>query len=415
MDADIVIAGAGIVGTCTALWARMRGHDVLLVDPAPPGSGTSSGNACTLATYACLPVNDPAVLAALPRLLFARDSALSVAWPHALTHPRWMLSFLANCRSARSRAIAGHLARLLSRADDGLDPLIREAGAGDLVVAGGQLTVWSSRRGAEAARGGLDLRRRLGVAVEHLSAAEAQALEPGLDLPVAAAAFFPEARHIRDPEALVRRLHARFADLGGRTLAERVLSLHPEPRGVTVRCETRSLAAGRAVIAAGAFSGRIAGSGAERLPLGTERGYHLRFAGSGARLNRPVGWAEGGFYAVPMAQGLRLAGTVEIAALGAPPNRERLAYLARRGGEMFRDLPAPDASWLGFRPTMPDSLPVIGPSPVSDRILHAFGHQHLGLTLAGITGRLVTEMVEGRPADPALAAFRPDRSYAPLR
>jgi D-amino-acid dehydrogenase len=124
-----------------------------------------------------------------------------------------------------------------------------------------------------------------------------------------------------------------------------------------------------------------------------------------------VGWAEGGFYATPMARGLRLAGTVEIAALDAPPSANRLAYLARRGAEMLGPLPEPDATWLGFRPTFPDSLPAIGPSPASPRILHAFGHQHLGLTLGGITGRIVTDLAEGRAPNQPIAAFSPARRF----
>ncbi|MGP1355233.1 NAD(P)/FAD-dependent oxidoreductase [Roseicyclus sp.] len=410
-DFDIAVIGAGIVGTSAALWARMRGHRVVLIDPAPPGSGTSSGNACTLATYACLPVNDPSVLRDLPRLLFGRDSPLSVSWRHALPHPGWMLAFLANCRAARSRRIAGHLAALLAHADAGLNPLIEEAGARDLVVARGQLTVWSTAEAAREAEAGLALRRSLGVVAEELTGAEAKALEPGLALPVARAVLFPEARHVRDPEELVRRFHARFEALGGVTVRAAAREVRAMPDRVSVIAGVERIEAARAVIAAGAFSGRIAGAGAARMPLGTERGYHLLYAGEGQRLTRPVGWAEGGFYAVPMARGLRLAGTVEIAGLDAGPDPRRLDYIARRGAELLGPLPAHTSSWLDFRPTLPDALPVIGHSPASERILHAFGHQHLGLTLGGITGRIVADLVEGRRPNLPLDAFSPARRF----
>lgn len=410
-DFDIAIAGAGIVGTSVALWAQRRGHRVLLADPAAPGSGTSSGNACTLATYACMPVNDPAVLWGLPGLLWGKDSPLSVSYSHALRHPRWMLAFLSNCTGARSRRIAERLAGLLAHADAGLNPLIAEAGAEDLVVARGQLSIWSSEAAAEAASGGLEFRARQGIALTELSTAEARAMEPGIQLPIARAVHYPDARHVRDPEALVQRMHARFIALGGTALAERVTRVAPGPDGVTLQAGAERISAGRAVIAAGAFSGRIAGSGAERLPLGTERGYHLLYPGQEGRLSRPVGWAEGGFYAVPMARGLRLAGTVEIAGLEAGPNQGRLDYIARKGAEMLGPLPAPARSWLGYRPTMPDSLPVIGQSPHSERILHAFGHQHLGLTLGGLTGRIVTDLAEGRQPNLPIAPFAPGRRY----
>lgn len=413
-DVDIAVIGAGIVGTATALWAQMRGHRVLLADPAPPGSGTSSGNACTLATYACLPVNDPSVLTGLPSLMLSTDSPLAISYVHALRNPRWMLSFLANCRAARARAIAGHLADLLSHADAGLNPLIAEAGAEDLVVARGQLSVWSTKPGAQGAEAGLALRQRLGVPFTELTPDEARAMEPGLALPITRAVHFPAARHIRDPEELVRRMHARFLQLGGTWRQSAVTETRAHDSGVEIHLDDGPITAGHAVLAAGAFSKRVKGAGAERLPLGTERGYHLLYAGEAARLTRPVGWGEGGFYAVPMARGLRLAGTVEIAALDAPENAGRLAYIARKGEEMLGPLPVPDSHWLGFRPTMPDALPVLGPSPTSERIIHAFGHQHLGLTLGGISGRIVTDLAEGRQPNLDITPFRPSRSFAPL-
>jgi len=410
-DVDILVAGAGIVGVSTALWAQMRGHRVLLADPNPPGSGTSSGNACTIATYGCLPVNDPSVLRDLPKLLFGSDSPLSISYLHALRNPRWMLSFLANCTAARSRRIAGELAALLAHADAGLNPLIAEAGAEDLVLARGQMTVWSTQAAARGATAGLALRRALGVSYRDLEVAEAREMEPHLALPIARAVHYPAARHIHDPAELVRRMQARFTALGGQTVAAKVTRVQSRDDGVSVHVGDTEVEAGRVVIACGAFSRRIDGSGAEDLPLGTERGYHVVYAGEGHRVRRPVGWAEGGFYATPMAQGLRLAGTVEIAALDAPVNAKRIAYLARRGAEMFGDLPAPSSDWIGYRPTLPDARPVIGAAPGAERVIHAFGHQHLGLTLGGITGRIVTGLAEGRQPNIALDRFSPGRSF----
>jgi glycine/D-amino acid oxidase-like deaminating enzyme len=410
-DVDLVVVGAGIVGVSAALWARMRGLSVLLVDAEAPGAGTSSGNACTIATYGCLPMCDPSVISGLPGLLFGSDSPLSVDWSHALRHPRWMLSFLANCRAAPSQRIAEDLAALLSHADAGLNPLIAEAGAEDLVAARGQLTIWSTAAGARAAEVDLTRQRALGVEARELTRDEAQALEPGLRIGIERAVHFPGARQVTDPEALVRRLHARFVALGGLWRQERVTGVRTTPALAEVALGADTVTAGRVVIAAGAFSGRIPGSGAEALPLGVERGYHLLFAGEGHRLTRPVGWNEAGFYSVPMAHGLRLAGTVEIAAPEAPVNHKRLAYIARKGAELLGPLPEPTSHWLGFRPSMPDARPVIGHAPGSDRIIHAFGHQHLGLTLGGITGRIVADMAEGRQPNLPVAAFDPGRRY----
>lgn len=411
-DVDLVVVGAGIVGVSAALWARMRGLSVLLADPAAPGSGTSSGNACTIATYGCAPVNDPSVLTGLPGLLFGGESPLAVRWRHALRQPRWMLSFLANCRAAPSRRIAEDLAGLLAEADGGLNPLIAEAGAADLVEARGQLTLWSTAAGARGAAEELAFLRDLGVPFEELTSAEALALEPGVRIGIERAVHFTGARQVRDPEALVRRLHARFLALGGQWRQARVGGVRTLDDRVEVTVGGDTVTGARAVIAAGAFSARIAGGGAERLPLGVERGYHLLYGGEAHRLTRPVGWSEAGFYSVPMAKGLRLAGTVEIAALDAPVNPHRLAYIARKGAELLGPLPEPTSHWLGFRPSMPDARPVIGYAPGTDRIIHAFGHQHLGLTLGGITGRIVADLAEGRQPNRAIDAFSPARRFA---
>ena len=410
-DIDIIVVGAGIVGTSTALWLQLRGHKVLVIDPNPPGSGTSSGNACTIATYACMPVNSPSVLTGLFGLMTNSNSPLSISYAHALRNPRWMMSFLANCRAARSREITGRLASILSHADAGLNPLIAEAGAEDLVVNRGQITVWSTTKGATADLPSLALRKNLGIPFTELTGEEVREMEPGLTLPIEKGVHYPDARHIRDPEELVRRFHARFTALGGQTLVARVDATSADTHGVKVTAGDAVIRANSVVIAAGAFSRQIKGSGAEKLPLGVERGYHVLYAGEAHRITRPVGWAEGGFYAVPMAKGLRLAGTVEIAALDAPKNKGRIDHIARRGAEMFAGLPAPTSDWLGFRPSMPDALPVIGPSAVSDRIIHAFGHQHLGLTLGGITGRVVADIVEGRQPNLDIGAFHPQRRF----
>ncbi|UWQ53389.1 NAD(P)/FAD-dependent oxidoreductase [Leisingera caerulea] len=411
-DYDIAIAGAGAVGMSCALWAQMRGHRVLLADPNPPGSGASYGNACTLATYACLPVNSPSVLTGLPGLMFSKDSPLSLSYAHALRNPRWMLAFLANCRSGPSRRIAGHLADLMAHADAGINPLIEAAGAQDLVVERGQLSVWSTASAAAAATADLDQRRALGVPWREVGPEEALEMEPGLRLPVKRAVHFHAARHLRDPLEFITRMHRAFAELGGTTLQAPVEAVRASATGVEVRAEGQTLTAGRAVIAGGAFSKRIKGAGTDKLPLGTERGYHLMYEGEAHRVTRPVGWGEAGFYAVPHAQGLRLTGTVEIASLEAPANRRRLAYIARKGAEMLGPLPPPGSEWLGYRPTLPDSLPVIGPSPHTDRVLYAFGHQHIGLTLSGITGRLIADLAEGRQPNVDLAPFAADRAFA---
>jgi len=409
-DFDLIVAGAGMVGMSAALYAQMDGLKVALCDPNPPGSGTTYGSACTIATYACIPVNSPAIFAALPYLLTSKDSPLSFNLLHGLKNPCWMLSFLANCRAARVRRITEALGRFLADADAGLDPLIMAAGAEDLIVSNDCLYVWSTRAGYEGARASNALRRAQGVRFEELGPDEVRAMEPNLKQPIHRGLHFKGARHVTSPQALVGRMQHRFETLGGTYLPARVERCDPDEGGVTVRLnDGGTLRAGHFALTAGARSRQIAGTGAEGLPLGTERGYHILYRDHASLVSRPVDWAEAGFYATPMAQGLRIAGTVEINAIDAPFNTKRTDYLQRKSHEMFGQLGAPDETWLGHRPTMPDSLPVIGPSPSSDRVIFAFGHQHIGLTLGGLTGKVVADLAQQRSPTCNLGDFAPQR------
>ena len=409
---DLVVVGAGIVGMSTALWAQKEGLRVVICDPNPPGSGTTYGSACTIATYACIPVNNPSIFKSLPYFLTSRESPLSFNLWHGLTHPRWMLSFLNNCRPVKVRHISQALGQFLIHADEGLDPLIAEAKAEDLVVRNDCLYVWSSRSGFEESRASNAMRRAQGVEFDELSPSDVRRLEPNLEQAVYRGLHFKGARHVTDPQELVTRMQMRFETLGGTYLSLGVTSCEPDENGVTAQMsDGTSIRADHMALTAGARSSQIQGTGAENLPLGTERGYHILYRKHGSLVSRPVGWAEAGFYATPMAQGLRIAGTVEISAIDARFNTKCTDYLQRKSHEMFGDLGAPDDSWLGHRPTMPDSLPVIGVSPASNRIFLAFGHQHIGLTLGGITGKIVTELARGRIPYCNIADFSPRRFF----
>lgn len=409
-DFDLIVAGAGMVGMSTALWAQKEGLNTLLCDPNPPGSGTTYGSACTIATYACIPVNSPAIFTSLPHLLTSRESPLSFNLGHGLKNPRWMLSFLNNCRSSRVRHISQALGQFLLHADAGLNPLIVESQAEDLVINNDCLYVWSGRSAYEAERNSNAVRASQGVEFDELGPDEVRQLESNLRQPIHRGLRFKGARHISNPQELVSRMQRRFEALGGKYLPQSVDHCQPDANGVTAQLhDGTQIRADRLALTAGARSHRIKGTGAEQLPLGTERGYHILYRDHGALVSRPVGWAEAGFYATPMAHGLRIAGTVEINAIDAPFNTRCTDYLQRKSHEMFGDLGQPDDTWLGHRPTMPDSLPVIGCSKTSDRIILAFGHQHIGLTLGGVTGKVVADLAQGRKPSCTISDFDPQR------
>jgi len=402
----VAVVGAGIVGLSCALWLQIKGFSVILIDPEKPGSGTSYGNAGTIADYGCIPVNNPKIFKRLPSLLFSKDSPLSIDLHYALTHLPWLLSFLKNCRAARVARIIRILGKLLQKTYQGLDPLIELSGSQHLLSQQGFLQVFKTEREFESVRADTQARKDQGVEFTELEAGEIGELEPALKLPFAKGLLFAKTSHVVDPQSLATRYFECFLARQGRYVKQHVLAIDHQEDSLRVILEDgETLDADRVVIAAGAFSAQIKGTGAHRLPLDTERGYHVQYAGRQSLLSRPVSWIAAGLYATPMEQGLRFAGTVEIAGYGQSMNPRNLDFLVRKSREMF-DLPdEPDQQWLGFRPTFPDALPVIGYSPHSEYILFAFGHHHLGLTLAGITGKLIAELLNQEEPSHRIKAF----------
>ncbi len=400
--------GAGIVGCSCALWLQMKGHSVILIDPEVPGSGTSSGNACTIADYGCVPVNSPSVIKNMPSLMFAKDSPLSVDFGYALTHLPWMMKFLSNCRPSRVARISRILGELLSKTYDGLNPLIDYCDAQALLSKQGCMYLYPTQSDFDEARPSNQLRRDQGIEFSELDAGDIHDLEPEIKKTFARGLIFEQATQVLNPQSLSTRYFETFIKNGGASRVARVLSVAHSDDGVTLNLgEGNTLMADQVVIAAGALSKQIEGIGTSRLPLDTERGYHIQYRGMQSLLNRPVSWA--GFYATPTDEGLRFAGTVEIAGLSEEKNPRNLDYLTRHANQMF-DLPEqPDQDWLGYRPTFPDALPVIGYSAMSQKILYAFGHQHIGLTLAGITGKLISELISGETLSHDIKAFSPGR------
>ena len=407
---SVAVVGAGIVGSSCALWLQKKGFAVILIDPENPGSGTSSGNACTITDYGCVPVNSPEIFKRMPSLMFSKDSPLSLDLKYAFTHLPWMIRFLANCRPAKVARIIRVLGKLLEKTYDGLNPLIEMSGSQKLLSQQGCMYVYRTEREFENARASNQARKDQGIEFIELDAGEIGELEPAIKLPFVKGLLFDKASHVLNPQSLVTSYFDCFLSNQGTYIKQSVISIdHKKDSLNVILANGEILDADRVVIAAGAFSAQIKGTGANRLPLDTERGYHLQYAGRQSLLNRPVSWNAAGFYATPMDQGLRFAGTVELAGYGETMNPRNLDYLRRKSQEMF-DLPEQaDQEWLGFRPTLPDSLPAIGYSPHSEYILFAFGHHHLGLTLAGITGKLIAELLNRDELSRNIDAFNPRR------
>lgn len=406
----IAIIGAGIVGLSCALWLQKKGFSVTLIDPEPPGSGTSSGNACTIADYGCIPVNNPDIFKRLPSLLFSKNSPLTVNHFYALTHLPWLLQFLSNCRPSRVSRIINSLGQILQKSYHGLNPLLEISDSQNLMSQQGCMHVYKTLAEFESALTSNEIRRQQGADYTELDRAAIHNLEPNLKPIFEKGILFEKASQTLNPQSLCTSYFNSFLKNQGQYVNHRALEVIPERDTVTIKLDNSEiLIVDYVVIAAGAFSKQIKGTGAQNLPLDTERGYHIQYTNLKSSVSRPVAWNQAGLYATPMNEGLRFAGTVEIAGNNPRKNQNNLDYLARKGGEMF-DLPnQPDQEWLGFRPTLPDSLPVIGHSSVSNHILFAFGHHHLGLTLAGITGKLISELINNEPMSLDISAFSPNR------
>eukprot|EP00930_Biecheleria_cincta_P099189 TRINITY_DN90831_c0_g1_i1.p1 TRINITY_DN90831_c0_g1~~TRINITY_DN90831_c0_g1_i1.p1 ORF type:complete len:431 (+),score=59.59 TRINITY_DN90831_c0_g1_i1:43-1335(+) len=410
---EVAVVGGGFVGLSCALHLQRAGHAVTLVDRTAPGAPeqASFGNAGTFAKYANIPVNKTGIALELPGMLMNPDGPLAIK---CSTHlPRmlpWGLRFLAACRPQRVEQISRSLDELMVHAEKGWEPAWEQAGVDidKFRVRNGCLYLYGSEKSFEASEAEVRTRERV-CKVERLRPNEIAELEPKVDRCYAGGLFF-DAWHVRDPGALVAELAQGFQALGGQVVRQHAKSIVAR-QGVSLE-DGSLISAESVVVAAGAYSKPLAESVGDFIPLDTERGYHVTFSGHENLVSRPVGWAEGGFYMTPMSNWLRVAGTVELGGLNAGMTTSRCEMLEREAQKLLPSLPAKrDAGkdWLGFRPTLPDSLPVIGCSPSAPGVVYAFGHQHVGFTLGGITGQLVAELVGGMTPSIDLHPFRAGR------
>ncbi len=405
---EVAVIGAGVVGLACALALADQGHEVAIVAPEDDESGASYGNAGVIADYAVMPVGTPDVLRNLPSLLFNRDSPLAIRPSALFTLAPWLLRFAREALPARANANAQAIAALLAPTPAAWQDLAVQIGGKGLLKPLGSLYLFET----EAERRATDLRKyhAHGVAVEAISRAELGQLQPGLPSDVGiGAAFFPRTVTLDDPREMLRLLRAATEGAGVTHLTGNIEKLERARGHVQLAGPGLRLSARKVVLAAGAWSKRLAAQAGERVPLDTERGYHLEYDLKEPRLIRQMTPVSRGFYFCPMAGRLRVAGTVELGGLTAPPSPHRWEVMERGARTILPDLPAPDRRWMGFRPSLPDSRPVIGLSSGGADVIHAYGHGHLGLTLAPVTARLVAALVAGRAPELDITPYLPNR------
>lgn len=408
LTTEIAVIGAGVIGLAVAEALLAEGHEVTLIDPAPPGMGASYGNAGTIADYAVMPVGTPDVLRNLPSLLFDKDSPLAIRRAALASLAPWLLRFARQSLPAAAARNASAIAALVADACPRWEELASRIGGAQILQRRGCLYIYETAQGFQAAQADIAFRKTIGISAEMISPQALAAMEPTLPEVAGGATFFPKAVFLSDPGQMVQLLAEHV--LAQATFVQAAATeLHRNAGGVQIRGAGFQLQARKVVIAAGAHSRALARAAGDRVPLDTERGYHLEWDMPTPRLSRPTCPTSRGFYLCPMQGRLRVAGTVELGGLTAPPSPHRLEKLAEGARAIFPDLGAPDRSWMGFRPSMPDSLPVIGRSAAGAEVIHAYGHGHIGLTLAPITASIVSDLVAGRPSAIDISAYRATR------
>ena len=408
---NVTVVGAGVIGMCVASYLQRMGASVTVLDPIEPGRSCSFGNAGALSPGACVPVATPGILKQVPKWLTDPSAPLIVRWSYLPWVLPWLIRFVKASRTREAECSAAALSALLRPVFDNYRPLLEDAKAGDLVRREGQLYVYETEAAYQADAFGWELRRRHGAAIEVLSANELREREPALAPFFTKGVVLPEHGHCLDPFGLVQALADSVRRNGGTILVQRVLDVEMGADGARAVVT----AAGRhpvetMVVAAGAWSHQLARLLGHHVPLETQRGYHATLRDPSLTPRTSVMWAEKKFLATPMRMGLRFAGTVELAGLDAPPDYRRASNLLELGKRMFPHLSGGEVTrWMGHRPCLPDSVPVIGPSPNVRNVFFAFGHGHLGLSCASTTGRLVAELI--MDANPCIdpAPYRIDR------
>jgi D-amino-acid dehydrogenase len=410
-ERDVAVVGAGIVGICAAAYLAEAGHRVTVFDRSGVCEETSSGNAAAFAFSDVLPLAQKGMMRNLPRWLADPLGPLAIPpsyLPHLLP---WLLRFWRAGRPDRYEAGLAAQAALMRLAQAEWAGLMERSGTRSMLREDGSLELYESEAEFRASLPGWQARDRFGIAYDHVAGADLAALQPGLAPGFVKGTFVPGWKTVADPKLLGKAVWAYAERRGACFERETVRDVQPEGgrvRLVTESAEPRCF--DMLVVAAGAWSHRFAARFGDRIPLETERGYNTTLPRSAFDVRRQLVFSAHGFVITPLATGLRVGGAVELAGLDRPPNFARSKAMLAKAGRFLPGLdPAGGREWMGYRPSLPDSLPVIGRARDLPGVLYAFGHGHLGLTQAAATGRLIADLVLGRSSAIDLAPFSPQR------
>lgn len=411
MSRSILVLGAGMVGVSCALALQKRGFKVALIDRREPGRETSYGNAGVISRSSILPLNNPGLWKNLPRYLSNRHAAVRYRLGHLLHNPGWILGFLGEARASRLAPRVAALDGLAALALPLHKRLMAEAGIAWRLRDNGFLELWRSEAGAAAAEARRAWLEDHGVRTQKLDRQALSALEPGLNPIFATALLHQDSASVDWPGAVVEAYAGLFAARGGTILRDEVTGLSRLGEGWRATGRSGQYDADLAVVALGPWSADLLAPLGLEVPLNVERGYHRHYKPAQGRfLNRPIYDVEAAYMLAPMERGLRLTSGVELADRDAPDDHAQIEQVLPRAREAFPLAEAADdVTWRGARPTLPDSLPMIGEAPRNPGLWLAFGNQHIGFSTGPVTGEVLAALVCGEtpPADPA--PFRPER------
>ena len=389
----IGIIGAGIQGISNALFIQKKGYSVTIFDRDEPGSQVASyGNAGHFSPYASVPINRPDVLLDIPAMLLSSTGPLALKWNYVPKMIPWFLRFIRNCSTKRMMHTAKNMHQILDLALPAYDELFDEIDLGDLVQKKGILYVWNDKN-LKSRELEIKVRKELGVDQQVVTPKEIHDLEPNIKPFYHGGVYYKYGRHTRNPRKILLKLFELFLKKGGKFMKLNVQDVNFDEDKPIIKTEVQKFIFDKIVIACGAFSKRLTDNLDEKIPLDTERGYHVHFKGCDHLLSRPVIFQNRGFGITPMEQGLRVVGTVEFGGLDNPISKGRVKNLIDNAKYMLGDLPEHEDEWLGFRPSIPDFLPVVGPSKNHKNVFYCFGHHHLGWTLGPISGKIISGMI----------------------
>ncbi|MEN9410004.1 MAG: hypothetical protein RL216_1978 [Pseudomonadota bacterium] len=408
---DVVVIGAGVVGLSAALMAQGRGLSVTVIDRAGPAAGASAGNAGAFAFTDILPLASPGIMKKAPGWLLDPLGPLSVPPAYALKIAPWLWRFWRACAPGAVAASTDAQTGLMDLSKAELEPFLAATGTAGMLFKRGNLQVYEGEAEFRASIPGWQARARHGIDFRHMGPEEMAEVQPGLSPRFTHGTFTPGWYSIADPKLYVLALADRFRAAGGVLRLGEVLAVQAKERGARVLLAGgEAVEAGKVVLSAGAFSHRIARTLGEPIPLETERGYNTTLPADAFDLRMQVTFGGHGFVISRLTTGIRVGGAVELGGLDLPPNFKRSEAMLHKAKAFLPGLRTEGGvQWMGFRPSLPDSLPAIGPSRASRDIIHAFGHGHLGLTQSAGTARIVADLLTGAAPPIDLSPFNPHR------